>query len=136
MMRGGKWARRVREVGEAFLDVVRAEIAELAADLSRSGRALVRALALLGAAAAIAFWTIGLTLYFGVELLALVLPRWGAVGAVLALFVLATVVLLLLARRKLAAVEPPAATVRRHLDDHRRWWRERVAADDDSEEEK
>jgi len=144
-MRGGVWAQRVHEIGDAFLGVVRAEVAELSADLGRSGRALVKALALVAAAAGIAFWTIGLTLYFAVELLALVLPRWGAVGSVLALFLVISLVLLLVARRRLATIESPAATVQRRLSDHRRWWSERIAADretaesaepvDDAEEE-
>lgn len=128
-MRVGNWTRRAREVGEAFLGVVRAELAELAADLGRSGRALVRALALVAAAAGIAFWTAGLLLYFGIELLALVLPRWGAVGSVLGVFVLITLILLLVARRRLAAIESPAATVERRLGEHQRWWRERIAVD-------
>lgn len=144
-MRGGIWAQRLREIGEAFLGVVRAEVAELAADLGRSGRALVKVLALVAAAAGIAFWTVGLMLYFAVELLALVLPRWGAVGSVLGLFLVISLVLLLMARRRLATIESPAATVQRRLGDHRRWWSERIAADreapgsdepvDDAEEE-
>jgi len=132
-MRPGGWSRRVRAVGDAFLGVARAEIAELVGDLSRSGRALVRALTLLAAAAGIAFWTVGLALYFAIELLALVLPRWGAVGAVLALFVLISLVLGVAARRRLAAIETPAATIERRLADSQRWWRERVAADEPRE---
>lgn len=123
------WGQRMRAIGEAFLGVVRAEIAELVADLGRSGRALVRALGLLAAAAGIAFWTLGLFLYFAVELLALKLPRWGAVGVVLALFVIASVVLGVLARRRLATIETPAATLQRRLGDSQRWWSERVAVD-------
>jgi hypothetical protein len=124
-----EWTQRVRAVGDAFLGVVRAELAELAAEIGRSGRALVRALALLAAAAGIAFWTIGLLLYFAIELLAIRLPRWGAVGVVLALFVLVSLILIVLARRRLAAIESPAATITRRFADHQRWWSERVAAD-------
>jgi hypothetical protein len=129
----GGWSRRVREVGDAFLGVVRAEIAEFVGDLSRSGRALVRAMAIVAAAAGIAFWTLGLAIYFAVELLALSLPRWGAVGVVLAIFVLLAAALGLVARRRLRAIESPAATVQRRLADSQRWWRERVAADEPDE---
>lgn len=121
------WLGMTRDVGVAFGDLVRAEVAAIADDLGRSGTALVRALVVAAVAAAFAFWTLGLGVYFVVELLARWLPRWGAVGIVLALFLAATVVLLLVVRARLAAIEPPAATVRRRLDDSRRWWRTRVA---------
>ncbi len=124
---------RVREVGEAFVGVWKSELAALAEDLGRSGRALVRALALLGVAAGVGFWTLGLMLYFAIELLALVLPRWGAVGVVLGALVLTLLVLALLVRGRLRAVESPAETVRRRVDDHRRWWRDRVAGGDPEE---
>jgi hypothetical protein len=127
MSPGRGWTGRLREVGDAFLGVVRAELAALAADLSASGRALVRALLLLGAAFGVAFWTIGLLLYFAVELLALALPRWGAVGVVLGVFVIVSIVLLLVARKRLAAIESPASIARRRFADHRVWWQGRVA---------
>jgi apolipoprotein N-acyltransferase len=128
---GARFRERLREVGESYLALWRAEVAAILDALGRSGKALVRALVLVAIAAAIGFWTLGLLLYFAVELLALVLPRWGAVGVVLALFVVLTAVLLLVARGSLKRVESPATTVRRRLEDHRRWWQERVA--DESE---
>jgi hypothetical protein len=124
------WVARIRSVGASFLGVVRAEIGALVADLGRSGRALVRALLWLGAGAMVAFWTIGLLIYFAVELLALVVPRWGAVGIVLGVFVLVAALLFLAVKRKVGAIEAPDATVRRHLADSQRWWNERVAAEE------
>jgi hypothetical protein len=129
-----QWKARVREIGESFLALVRAELAALAADLGQSGRALARALVLVGIAFGVGFWTLGLLLYFAIELLALVLPRWGAVGIVLALFVAVTLILILTARSRFAAIESPAATLERRLDENRRWWRERVAADEEEGE--
>jgi len=132
-MRGdGGWLGRVRDVGEAFLGVLRAELAELMADLGRSGRALVKVLVLVAVVAAIGFWSLGLLLYLAVELVALVLPRWGAVAAVLGLFVAVAVILLLVVRRKLGAIETPAETMRRRCEDHQRWWREQIAGDEPS----
>ncbi|HLF57702.1 MAG TPA: phage holin family protein, partial [Thermoanaerobaculia bacterium] len=97
-MRGERgWTGRLREVGEAFLGVLRAELAAIAADLTASGKALLRALVLLAAAFGVAFWTLGLVLYFAIELLALVLPRWGAVGIVLAVFLGLSLLLLVAA---------------------------------------
>src|SRR5690606_32806439 len=66
------WLGMVRDVGVAFADLARAELAAIAADLGRSGGALVRALVVAAVAAACAFWTLGLAIYFAVELLA----RW------------------------------------------------------------
>ena len=121
------WGSRIRDVGEAFLGVVRAELVALANDLGASGRALARALLELGAALAVLFWTLGLLIYTLVELLALTLPRWGATAIVFGLFAVAAAILVSVARRRLAAIEPPDATVRRRMDESRRWWRERVA---------
>lgn len=123
------WGGRIRDVGEAFLAVVRAEIAALAGDLGRSGRALLRVLLLALAAAGVLFWTIGLLVYFAIELLARTLPRWGAVGIVLAVYLLLLVILLGIVRRRLRAIEPPDVTIRRRMEENRRWWRERVAPD-------
>ena len=125
------WGARIRAVGDAFLGVVRAEIAALASDLGQSGRALVRALVWVGVAAAILFWTLGLVIYFAVELLALVLPRWGAAGIVLGLFVAASALAVFVLRRRFAAIEAPDQVVRRRMDESQRWWRERVARDDE-----
>ena len=126
---GRSWSALVREIGEAFLALLRAEVEAVARDLGDSGRALLRALVLAGFAFAVAFWALGLIVYLAVELLALVLPRWGAVGIVLAVFVLASAILAAVAARRLRAVESPAATVRRRMEDNRRWWRERIGAE-------
>ena len=123
------WTGRLREVGDAFLGVVRAELAALAADLGDSGKALLRAFALVAAAAGVVFWTVGLLLYFAVELLALVLPRWGAVGVVLALFALVALALVVVAKRGFARVESPTEVVRRRYEEHRLWWQDSVAQD-------
>ena len=82
------WIGRLREVGLAFGSLVAAELSALADDLGRSGAAFARALVLAAVAAGVAFWTLGLFLYFAIELLALAMPRWGAVGVVFALFLI------------------------------------------------
>ncbi len=120
---------RFRELGSSVLALVQAELAALLDDLARSGRGLLRALVLLGLVAAIGFWSIGLLIFFAIELLALALPRWGAVGSALALTLLATAISIAVAKRRLAKIEPPAATVKRRFEESRRWWQEKVAAD-------
>jgi len=129
------WLGMIRDVGAAFGDLARAELGAIAADLGRSGGALVRALVVAAVAAACAFWTLGLAIYFAVELLARWLPRWGAVGIVWAVSLVATIALLLVVRAKLAAIEPPAETVRRRMDDSRQWWQSRIVRREEAEEE-
>ncbi|KAB2955153.1 MAG: hypothetical protein F9K18_13740 [Thermoanaerobaculia bacterium] len=126
---GGSWRALVRELGGAVLDLLRAEADALVRDLGASGRTLVRALVFAAVAGAVAFWTLGLLVYLAVELLTLVLPRWGAAAVVLGAFALAAAALALAARSRLRALESPDVTVRRRLADSRRWWRERIEAD-------
>ncbi len=123
----GHWVAALRELGRAAGGVIRAEISALAGDLGASGRALVSALLLAAVGGAFAFWALGLFVDFAIELLALRLPRWGAVGVVLALFVIVAAALMAWAWRKFSRIEPPAQTVQRRLAESQRWWVERIA---------
>jgi uncharacterized membrane protein YbhN (UPF0104 family) len=125
------WIERVREVGLAFADLARAELGALADELGKSGAALARALLLAAIAAGVLFWSLGLLVYFAVELLALALPRWGAVGIVFGLFSICGALLVFGVRRKLSRIEPPAETVKRRLADTRTWWETRIAEPDE-----
>lgn len=134
-MSGGErsWLGLVREIGISFTALLRAEFEALVGDLTHTGRSLVRLLVLAGAVAAVVFWSLGLLLYLGVELLALVLPRWGAAAVLLGLLLLTAAGLAVALRRRWTSLESPADTVRRRLDDQRRWWRRQVegeSADD------
>src|SRR3954452_2474559 len=116
------WIDLFRSLGEALLEVWRAELAPLQDDLSRSGRHLGVALGLFGAAVLVLFWTFGLLLFVLVSLLHIWLPWWGAALVVLALFLIAITVLALLGRKQLRQVENPMETVRRRVDSHFDWW--------------
>jgi cbb3-type cytochrome oxidase subunit 3 len=70
--------------------------------------------------------------YFSIELLALWLPRWGAVLIVLVLLLVVVWILWVLAKKKLRQAERPTETVRRRVTDHLDWWQDRVL-DDTSE---
>jgi uncharacterized membrane protein YqjE len=118
---------RVRGMGGAFLGVVSAEFSALVAELSASGRSLTRALVLFGVGFAFAFWTLGLLIYFAIELLALKLARWGAVGVVFAVFLIVAALLIAAALARLRRIESPAATIDRRVKGHLAWWQERVA---------
>lgn len=115
------WIELLRSLGESLIEVVRAEVEALQGDLKRSGRHLGIALALLGAVAVLAFWIVGLIVFFLVALLAYWLPLWGAALVVLVLFAVVAAVLGLLAKRHLSRFQP-VDDVKRHVDDHLDWW--------------
>lgn len=117
-----------RSLGEALLQVWRAELDTLQQDFQRSGRYLGMALAFLGAAAALGFWIVGLLLFALVALLHIWLPLWGASLIVLALFVLAAAILANLGVKRLKNVESPVTTVRRRVDNHMDWWQNGLLA--------
>lgn len=122
---------RIRGMGGAVVGVLRAELAALIGDLSASGRNLARSLVLFGLAFAFAFWTLGLLVYFLVELLALKVARWGAVGIVFGLFLATALALGAWSLSRLKRIESPAATIDRRLKNHLAWWQERIAGDSD-----
>lgn len=117
-----------RSLGEALLQVWRAELDTLQQDLQRSGRYLGVALAFLGATAVLGFWIVGLLLFALVALFHIWLPWWGASLIVLALFMLAAAILASLGVKRLKNVENPITTVRRRVDNHLDWWQHGLLA--------
>ncbi len=122
------WIEMFRSLGEALLEVWRAELDTLQQDFQRSGRYLGLALAFLGAALVLAFWIVGLLLFALVALLHVWLPWWASSLIVLALFVLAAAILANLGVKRLKNVESPIATVRRRVDSHLDWWQHGLLA--------
>lgn len=122
------WIDLFRSLGEALLEVWRAELATLQDDLSRSGRHLGVALGLFGAAAVLLFWTVGLVLFALIALLHVWLPWWGAALIVLALFLIAMAILAGLGLKRLRKVENPVETLRRRVDSHLDWWQHGLLA--------
>ncbi len=116
------WIEMFRGLGEALLDVLRAEMATLQEDLTRSGRIAGGALALLGAALILLFWILGLLIFSLVAVAAIWLPLWGAALVVLALFLTVAAVLSWMGVNRLKQVENPVQTFRRRVDDHLDWW--------------
>jgi Putative Actinobacterial Holin-X, holin superfamily III len=129
---GRSFRGRVREVGEAFLGLLRAEAEALLRDFGASGRALARVALLAALAGGVVFWSLGLAIQLGVEVAALWLPRWGAVAVVLGVFLVLAGGLAALAVARLRRIEKPSDTVRRRLEENRRWWRERIEGGDES----
>jgi len=117
----GGWIDKFRSLGESLFTVLRAELAALQEDLTRSGRNLGVALGLIGSALIILFWMTGLLLALLVAVLSIWLQLWAATLIVFLLFALAAGLLAWLGMRRLKQVENPAETVRRHVDDHIDW---------------
>ena len=122
------WRDSIQALGGAFSELVRAELAVLGEDFSRSGRRLGGALLLLASALFVLFWAIGLTVYLAVEVVGRWLPRWGAVSAVLVVVLLVMVVLAAIGWRRLQRLESPAALVEKRWTSHREWWLEQFPA--------
>lgn len=122
-----EWIDLFRSLGEALLEVLRAELQALQGDLSRSGRHFGLALALFGGAAVLGFWIVGLILFVLVALLDVWLPLWGAALIVLGIFLLAAALLAWLGLRRFRQVENPITNVQRRVDDHLDWWQRLLA---------
>jgi Putative Actinobacterial Holin-X, holin superfamily III len=120
------WTELARSLGQALLAVLRAEAEALGADLRRSGVHLVRALVLLGGAAAVSFWTLGVLVLVLIAVLAIWLPTWAAALIVAGLFILTAGLLVALAVRHLRRLENPVDDVRRRIADHLDWWQQRL----------
>jgi Zn-dependent protease with chaperone function len=122
------WIDLFRSLGEALLEVWRAELGTLQDDLQRSGRNLGGALGLFGAAVVLLFWIVGLLLFVLITLLHIWMPWWGASLVVLALFVIAVAILARLGLARMRKVENPLETVRRRVDSHFDWWQHGLLA--------
>lgn len=123
------WIEMFRGLGEALLDVLRAEVSTLQEDLSRSGRIAGGALALLGVALILLFWIVGLLIFAMIAVLAIWLQLWAASLIVLGLFLIATGILAWLGVNRLKQVENPVQTFRRRVDDHLDWWQSTLLRD-------
>ena len=125
----GAWLELFRSLGQALIALAKAELEAVGEELAASRRRLTGALALLGAAAAVAFWTVALLIYTTVQVLALWLPQWAAAAIVTGGFLLVVALLAGLGLHRLRRLEGPARTLARHLEDHREWWNTRLLAD-------
>lgn len=129
------WSDSIKAVGRAYLELLRSEVAALRDDLAATGRRVGGLLLLLAVAAFTLFWTMGVLIYFLVEVLTLWLPRWGSSLVVLLLLLAVVATLALVVRRRWSRTELPDQTVRRRFEEHLNWWESRVldAPSDDVE---
>lgn len=123
------WIDLFRSLGESLVEVLRAETTSLQDDLKRSGKHMGVALAFFGAAAMLAFWVLGLLLFFLVALLYIWLELWAAAGIVFLVFLAGMGILAWLGMSRLKHVENPIDSVKRHVDDHLDWWQSGLLAE-------
>lgn len=120
------WSETFRALGSAILSLLKAELEDFERDIARSAKTAGIGVALLVAAGAFGFWTLGVATYFLIQLLAIWLPLWGAALAVTLLFGACAAVLALVGMRKLERFENPLTSARDRFDDHIDWWQRRV----------
>ncbi len=122
----GRWARRMRSLGRVFIEVLQAEVETLLADLQAMGKGWLQALLLFVAAAAFAFWSVGVLTTFAIVLLAGALGLWQAAGVVFLVLAMVTAGLAFAGFRLLRRQRAPTAIVKGHLEDQLEWWRENL----------
>lgn len=117
---------RFGALGQAALDLLRAEGTALRSELEGGARRLLGVLALLLVAVFALFWALGALIFGLVEVGALWLPRWAAALVLVVALALVAWVLVAIARRRASRLESPAAAVQRRAEDYRDWWESRV----------
>lgn len=120
------WRDLIAEIGESFLDLLKAELDNIGQEFAQSGKQLGLGVGLLAVAGALGFWTLGILTATSVVLLALIMPLWGAILVISGVFLGITGILGWLGMRRLKRVESPALITRRRVDDHLEWWRHSV----------
>ncbi|MEP7009299.1 MAG: phage holin family protein [Acidobacteriota bacterium] len=124
----GGWGRLVRELGQSWLDVLRAELQGLEDDFARSGHHLKRGVGLFGGAVALGFWAVGALVVAAIAGLATWLPLWAAGLIVALVFAVVAAGLAALGQKSVAQVENPIGVARRRLEDHIDWVQGRLLA--------
>jgi len=121
-----EWLDLFRNLGDAFLDLVGAEVDALSEDLRRGGHHAARAALLIGIAfvlATLAFSLFSVALIWG---LSTVMRGWLAALLVGAVYAIAAIGCAMAARTRWRAVEAPVDTVKRRWRDQSLWFREKL----------
>jgi hypothetical protein len=121
-----EWLDLFRNLGDALLELIGAELDALAEDLGRGGRNAARAALLVAVAfvmATLAWSLFTVALVWG---LSTVMRGWLAALLVGAVYAVVALVCAFAARQRWRAFEPPLATVRRRFGEQSTWFRERL----------
>jgi hypothetical protein len=128
-----QWLELFGNLGDAFLELVGAEVDALSDDLRRGGRDAARAALLVAIAfvlATLAYSLFTVALVWG---LSMVMRGWLAALLVGAVYALVAVACVAAALRRWRAIEPPIDTVRRRWRDQSTWFRDRLLAPTEKE---
>jgi uncharacterized membrane protein YqjE len=123
-----EWVDLFRNLGDAFLELIGAEIDALAADFERGGRNAARAALLIAIAlvlATLAWSLFTVALVWG---LSTVMRGWLAALLVGAVYAAVAIACAAGARRRWREVEAPLHTVKRRWHEQNTWLRERLLA--------
>lgn len=122
----GSWVEMFRALGQALIEVFKAELAEMSEELGVSAKHLGWALAFFGAAAFLTFWMLPAFMFLAGLVLAIWLPAWAAALIVVVFFLLVMAILGFLGYRRIRKLENPVETVRQRYDEHKEWWNDRL----------
>lgn len=126
------WSDMVRNTGQSFLDLLRAELDQVVRELGVSAKRLGIGAALLIAAGMILFWWIAVLAFFLIEIMAIWVPTWASAGIVLLILLLFIATLAFLGIRRLKSLDNPVDTVGRRWDDHLDWWENRLLPEEEA----
>jgi hypothetical protein len=130
-----EWLALFRNLGDAFLELIGAEIEALADDLRRGGQRAARAVLLIAVAlvmGALAWSLFTVALVWG---LATVMRGWLAALLVGAVYAAIAIGFALSAQRQWREVEAPLDTVKRRWREQNTWFRQRLLQPASEEEE-
>jgi uncharacterized membrane protein YqjE len=129
-----QWLDLFRNLGDAFLELVGAEIDALSEDLHHGGRNAARAALLI--AIAFVFGALAWSLFTGALLwgLSTVMRGWLAALLVGAVYAVVAIVCAMAAKRRWRAVEAPLHTVKRRWHSQQSWFHDQLLAAAPAEE--
>jgi len=130
-----EWLDLFRNLGDAFLELVGAEVDALAEDIHRGGRHAARAALLIAIAfvmATLAFSLFSVALIWG---LSTVMRGWLAALLVGGVYAVVSIVCALAARARWRQVEAPLDTVKRRWRDQSAWFHDRLLSSAPEEKE-
>lgn len=125
----GRWVGLLRSLGEALIDVFRAELSALGEELARLGRRYAAALALVALGVAVGSLTLLAAVFGLIHLLALWMPLWVASFLVAAALAATGLFLALLGKWRFQRLQSPVETVRGRFEEHLDWWEDRVLSE-------
>ena len=127
-----RWIGALADVGRSFVEVLRAEVALLQQELSRSRRLFLQALLLLAMAVVLLGWVVGLLATALIAYLqsTAVFSLWQAVLVVAAVLVAIAFGMVVWARSIMRRIRPPTAVIQSRLEEHFDWAKRQVESPD------